>query len=126
MRRLFVGAAAVLLFAVPVIGEPIPWGTGFQIASGLVLVALAGLTAPHSSLIIIVDTIFSGAAVFMLESAAISFYRIDSIALFFVREVLAVMFLFALYAGVKTIRAMGQGKLGRPPERGEFEGGPQK
>jgi len=121
IRRLFVAVAAVWLIAVPIIGEPLPLGTGFQIAAGLLFVALAGLTAPHSPLIIVVNTVISGIAVFFLETAAISLYHTDSIALFFVREALAVMLLFALYAGIKTLRAIVQGKLGHRPERGEFE-----
>ena len=95
-------------------------GNGIPDRCGAFVRRFGGLTAPHSLFIIIVDTVVATVAVFFLQAAAISFYDIDPIALFFVREVIAIMLLFALYAGVRTLRAAAQGKLGHYPERGEF------
>lgn len=121
VRALFLAAAVLSLVAIPVFGDLLPFGTFAQVGGALLLVLLAGLTNPHSKMLMMCDVIVSGVAVLLLESTAISFYASDSSALFISREAAAVALMFAFYFGIKTLRAMSLGKVGRAERPWEFE-----
>jgi len=72
VRALFLGAAVLSAVVIPVFGNLLPFGTFVQVLSALLLVLLAGLTNPHSRMLILYDTIISGVGVLLLESIAIS------------------------------------------------------
>ena len=72
------------------------------------------------------DVVVSGLGVFLLESAAISFYAADTAQLFVAREVGALILLFAFYFSIKTLRAMMLGKVGKMERPWEFENGKDK
>ncbi len=120
VRRYFVAAVAVAFIAIPLWGEVLPLGVAVEVYGGILFIILAGITAPHSRVILVVDAIAAAAGVFLLEMAAISLFHTDSVVLFLVREVDAILLAFALYAAVKTIRAMAQGKIGTGSTPGEF------
>ena len=105
----------MFVVVVPLWGDLLPFGEQgalLQIAIAIGLVILAGFTSPRSMLSIVLDLFAAGIGAFLLEAAAISFYRTDSWLLFFARELVAVMLLFALYFSVKTLRAMLVGSIG--------------
>ena len=115
VRQLFVLSALIFVVVVPLWGDLLPFGAQgalLQIAIAIGLVILAGFTSPRSMLSIVLDLFAAGIGAFLLEAAAISFYRTDSWLLFFARELVAVMLLFALYFSVKTLRAMLVGSIG--------------
>lgn len=126
VRALFVASAVLSAVAVPVLGDLLPFGTLVQVLSALLLVLLAGLTQPHSSIIFWYNIAVSAIGVVLLESTAIALYKADSFELFLAREAAALLMLFAFYFSVKTLRAMGAGKLGKLERPWEFEdtGGP--
>ena len=107
--------------AIPLFGDLLPFGTFAQVGSALLLVLLAGLTNPHSRMLMIYDVVVSGIGVFLLESAAILLYTADTPELFAAREAAALALLFAFYFSVKTLRAMSLGKVGRMERPWEFE-----
>lgn len=121
MRVTFIATAILYAVAMPIWGNLLPFGDLAGIASVLILVFLAGVTNPHSNILMFLNVIVSGAGVFFLQAAAISFYKIDSVMLFFLREVAVVLLLFAFYYSVKSFRSMLLGKIGDEPVPGEFE-----
>ncbi len=120
-RILFVSIAVLSLFVIPIWGNLLPFGEQTEIALAILLVILAGLTNPHSRFIIALDALAAAAGAFLLEAAAIYFYHSQSIMLFMSREIAAILFLFALYFSVKTVRAFAFGTLGHASEKGEFD-----
>src|SRR3989344_2428276 len=126
VRALFLGAAVLSAVAIPLFGDLLPFGTFAQVGSALLLVLLAGLTNPHSRMLMIYDVVVSGIGVFLLESAAILLYTADTPELFAAREAAALALLFAFYFSVKTLRAMSLGKVGKMEKPWEFENGKDK
>lgn len=120
VRELFVLTAVVSFVAVALWGDLLPYGTLTQVAAGLCLVLLAGLTNPHSKAILMTNTIVSGVSVLLLETTAIALHRVQSTEIFFARELAAVLLLAAFYFSVKTLRAMALGKVGKVARPNEF------
>ncbi len=121
VRRYFFAVVALGFIAIPIWGEVIPVGVLLEVAGGILLIVLAGFTSPHSKIVLVLDALVAIFGVFLLEMAAIGLFHTDSIALFLVREVSAILLAFGLYASIKTIRAMVQGKVGVLATQGEFE-----
>lgn len=120
VRELFVLSAVVSFVAMPLWGDLLPYGTLTQVAAGLLLVLLAGLTNPHSKSVLMTDAVVSGISVLLLETTAISMHAAQSSELFLAREATTVLLLVAFYFSVKTLRAMTLGKIGKPERPGEF------
>ncbi len=121
VRALFVGSAVLFAIAIPVFGNLIPLGTFVQVASSLVLIILAGLTNPHSRMLLLYDAVVAAIGILLLESTVITYYAQDGVPLFVIRESAAVALMFALYFSIKTLRAMSLGKLGKKDRPWEFE-----
>lgn len=113
VRQLFVATAALAAVAIPVWGDLLPIGTALQVAAIIALVMLAGLTNPHGRLVMIYNATVATLGVFLLEVTAITYYSSQPFTLFAVREVAAILLLFAMYFSIKTMRAMSLGKLGK-------------
>lgn len=120
VRLIFIIAAALAAFAIPVWGDVLPIGTFPQVVGIVILVLLAGLTNPHGTFVLWVDAIISAIGVLFIENTAISLYSIDEVAIFFVREILVLLLLFAMYYSIKTVRAIAQHELGHEISLGEF------
>ncbi len=121
VRVCFIATAILSVVVIPIWGEVLPFGLFAEVGSIILLVFLAGLTNPHSKLILGADVLVAGVGAFLLEIAAVSFYSQQSFVLFAAREMGVVFLLFALYHGVKTIRAMFLGQIGHIPSRNEFD-----
>jgi len=121
VRGFFVLTAAIAVVALPIWGDLLPFGLIPQLVGILALAALAGLTSPHSEVVLWIDAIVAGLGVVVLEAAAVTFYTTASFGLFLAREVSAIFLLFAFYYSIKTVRAMSQGKLGHRQQQGEFK-----
>ncbi len=107
IRRLFIiGAlvmAATLPFFSPIIDKPIL----FSIMAILVLSVAAGLTSPTSPASALLNTFITLAGVVVFESYAVSQHKIGGIDKFFVlNQLLALIFIVALYYSIKTLRGM--------------------
>jgi hypothetical protein len=112
VRQLFVASAIISLVVIPVFGDLLPYGHLAGIGSALLLVALAGLTNPKSTIVLFLDAIVAATGAFFIEAAAISFYSTDSSFLFLFREVVALMLVIALYSSIKTVRSMSTHDVG--------------
>ncbi len=122
VRMLFLGAALVSFIVMPLWGNLLPFGTFAQVAAGLLLVLLAGLTHPRGKVVLLINAFFAGVSVFLLESMAITHYASESLELFLAREASAILLLVAFYFSVKTFRALQLGKIGKSERLGEFNG----
>lgn len=121
VRTLFIAVAVISVVVIPGFGDLLLFGTAGQLGAAILLVLLAGLTNPHSKMLMLADVVVAGAGVLLLGSAGITFYSSDSFILFAVREAGAVTLLFAFYFSVKTLRAMIQGKTGQTERPWEFD-----
>lgn len=121
VRLLFLGTAALGFVGIPFWGHMVPFGTMFEVVSGIALVVLAGLANPRSKWVMILSIVVAAFGAFILEGSAISFHARDSVQLLVAREAGALMLVAALYYSVKTLRAMTQGKIGEWPTPWEFD-----
>lgn len=121
VRILFLAVAVISAIAIPIVGDLLPFGTLVQVGSALVLVLLAGLTNPHGRVVAALNTIVAAAGALLVESVAIARYAVDTLPLFMAREAAALIFLFAFYYSVKTLRAMMRGTIGKTERPWEFE-----
>lgn len=106
VRQLFIAAAALILVTAPFYAELTPYTTITDIVSALVLACLAALTSPRLRSVLLLDACAAGAGLLVYESAAVSGYSSGDLVMFVMRQALAIIFLFALYNSVKTLRSM--------------------
>lgn len=121
IRKLFVACALLSLFVIPLWGNLLPFGLMFELGTIILLVLFAGLTNPHSTLVLALDTLIAGTGAFLLEAAAIDFYGTESIMIFIAREIAAILLLLAFYFSVKTLRAVLLHQVGHTSRPGEFD-----
>jgi hypothetical protein len=117
IRSLFLVSALFSFVAIPIWGSLLPISIFVQILGGRVLVLLAGLMSPDSTLVMFASAIASGVGVIVVETVVIQAKADQSVGLFMLREIEVLMLLVAFYLGVKTVRSMMLGKVGdREPE----------
>jgi hypothetical protein len=105
VRRLFFIASAVMLVGLPFFKREFSVPLVISIASILVLGFLAGLTNPRQVWVIWANIITSAVALTFFELFAVQSFA-DNAYFFVVNQLLAIMFLAALYFDTKTLRAM--------------------
>ena len=120
VRRLFIGAAVAMLVLLPFLMRYMPLTLPFEIVGIVVLIVLAALTNPKKEWIMIVNSVVAGLGVAVSETLALLAYLDGETFIFFARESLAFIFIFALYFSLKTARAMESGRVGRRDPPGEF------
>ncbi len=109
VRRLFIAAAVIMLVSLPFYYSLVSVPLVLSVTSALVVVFLAGLENPRQRWVIIANTIVSllGAAVF--EYAAVE-YMSAVVSwrdpFFWINEVIAVIFVVALYYSSKSMRGI--------------------
>lgn len=121
VRALFFLTVVLSFIAIPFWGHLLPFGNAFEIAGGIIFIALAGLTSPHAKFVMVVNAIASGVGAFLFEYAAVTFRAVDSTQLLLAREMGALALLGALYFSIKTLRAISQGTVGEMPWASEFD-----
>lgn len=120
VRDLFLGAAVVMLFASPFYADSIEDQFAYVVMGALVLVCLAALTNPWKRSIMIANGIASGAGMFIYQMWALGGYGTISPIAFVLREAISIIFIFALYFSMKTIRAMFLHQIGKRASPDEF------
>ena len=121
IRVIFIAAAALAAFSIPVWGDVLPIGSLPQIVGIVILVVLAGLTNPHGTVVLWVNAIVSGIGIVFIENAAITLFSIDDVPIFLAREIIVLLLLAAMYFSIKTVRAMASHQIGHTTEVGEFD-----
>lgn len=108
VRFLFMLAAIIMLITLPFLSAELPVPIYIAIMVILATGVLAGITNPLQKWISILNTTISLGALSVFEYYAVnSFISSHRSSLYFVtNQALAIVFLFALYYSIKTIRAM--------------------
>jgi hypothetical protein len=108
VRKLFFAAAIIMLAGLPFFSDRLPVSTIEALVVIVTIGFLAGLTNPVEPLPAVINTLASGIGVIIFEYQAVLTYQANSASdlLFQADQVLAIIFLIALYFGTKTLRAM--------------------
>jgi hypothetical protein len=121
VRTMFVISAIVYAISIPLFGSLLPIDVYAGVGVVLLLVFLAGITNPHSKILMFANVAVAGIGAYLMQTAAISFFDTDSSILFFLRQLVALLLLFAFYQSIKSVRNMMLGKIGDEPVKGEFD-----
>jgi hypothetical protein len=121
MRQLFLAAAAAMFLGAPFYSSAPLVQIPLIVIGALALVALAAFTAPHAPRVMTANVIFSGALIILYEAWALLALNERALLDFVLRELPAVLLLFAFYFAGKTLRAMLTGQIGREPAPHEFD-----
>lgn len=119
-RQLMLGAAALMLFASPFYADNLRVEFPFEVFGTLVLVCLAAFTNPLKKSVLTADAIATGVGLTLYQIWALAGYEQSSLVAFVLRECIAVIFLFAFYFSVKTVRAMILHQVGQKDTSTEF------
>lgn len=108
VRFLFMLAAIIMLITLPFLSGKLPVSIYVAIFMILVIGILAGITNPLQKWISILNAVISVGALSAFEYYAVKSLIASHIAtLYFItNQVLAFVFLFALYYSIKTLRAL--------------------
>lgn len=107
VRKLFVAAGAVMIITLPFLSHRLPLPPFFSALFIVILGSAAGFVSPKSKWIIPANFVISAFGVLVFEYFAVSAYQKYSLAdsLFLTDQILALIFLFALYYSAKTFRS---------------------
>ncbi|MEK7067191.1 MAG: hypothetical protein AAB950_00095 [Patescibacteria group bacterium] len=108
VRRMFLVGAVIMLLALPFFYRLIPAPIFFSVLAIIVVELAAGMTSPKTLWSAIVNVCIAIFGIFAFENEAISaFSRYDAeTGYFWTNQLLALIFLIALYYSVKTVRRM--------------------
>lgn|SRR3989344_4077979 len=117
-RMLLIGAAALMLLASPFYADALRTQFPFLVIGALLTVMAAAFTDPHRRGSLIADAVVSGTGLAVFAGwALMSWDGLDPVSLMF-RLVIAVVFLFAFYFSLKTVRAFALHEIGRHDQFG--------
>jgi len=106
VRGLLIAIAVISTIAIPIWKNFLPVSIAIQVGIIVILVILAGLTSPDKRWTMTLDAGAAAVGVTAFEATAVIYYQDSSMILFLVREVVALLFLSALYFSIKTLRGM--------------------
>lgn len=108
VRRLFIFAAVVMLVGLPFFADRLSAPLVLVLFAILLVALFAGLTNPRQQWVAVLNIGISLIVLIVFEYYAIMFYAEGGSfqLLFWIVQVLAVSFLFALYFSVKMLRGM--------------------
>lgn len=107
VRFLFLLAAVIMLITLPFLNPNLPVPLILSILIILTIGLVAGITNPLQKSTAVITTGISSIALVVFEYYAVTTYLTYSFTslLFIVNQILALIFLFALYYSTKTLRA---------------------
>lgn len=120
-RDLMIGAAALALIASPIYAGALHQQFPFIIAGVLAVAFAAGLTNPKRPLSATADAVVSGAGMAIYAGWGLLEYQTTDLLSFIFRMFIAVLFLFAFYFSMKTVRAFSLGEVGAKERYGEID-----
>lgn len=119
-RQLMLLGVALMLVGEPFYADDPAGQFPAIIGGGLLIAAFAALTSPLRRSIVFLDVLLSAAAVVFFGGWAFQGYdTIDSV-MFVLRDAIALVFLFAFYFSLKTLRAFLLHQVGKPDSLAEF------
>src|SRR3989344_5705708 len=120
-RQLLLGAAALMLIASPLYGNNLRIEFPFEVIGALFAVGLAALTNPRDRWASTGDAVLSGAGMVIYATWGIFEYNSINPIAFVLRLVIALIFLFAFYFSMKTVRSFVLGQIGKRETVDEFD-----
>lgn len=125
VRILFIIAAVVVVGGAPLYSDALTQQMPFIIFAAIALVGLAALTSPKSVWSIRLDAVLAGVIAVVYETWALWGYQTGTAPQFVVRQVPALIGMFAFYFALKTLRAMLTGVLGEFAGQDDFPAKPR-
>ncbi len=125
-RQLLIAAAALVLIASPLYGNNLRIEFPFIVVGALIMVALAALINPRDMWVSAASSIVSGVGVLVYGAWGIFEYDSINPIAFILRLTIAVIFLFAFYFSLKTVRSFMLNIIGKRETIDEFESEAEK
>jgi len=104
VRKLFMAAAVIMLIGLPFFHDYIPVPVNYSVLGIILLGIFAGLVNPKLYLVTLLNTMIATVALIAFEFYAIKSFTQQQSFFFVINELLAIIFLFALYYSTKTLR----------------------
>ncbi len=114
VRQLLVVAAVLLLIGAPFYSDNLATELPFIVIGAIILVCISALTSPAKRSFISADAVASGVGLVIFQFWALQNYQSSTSAQFLLRQIIALIFLFALYFSTKTLRSMILHQVGFP------------
>ncbi len=119
-RESMLAAVALMIAGAPFYADALSTEFPLEIIGAVLIVGFAAFTNPFKRSIVMGDAVLTGAgAVIFGAWAFIGYGHVDQIA-FILRDAIALVFLFAFYFSLKTLRAMVFHQIGKPDSAVEF------
>lgn len=106
VRQLFLAGGIIILVAMPFYNTIIPADPTLVTVLVVALALAAAITTRGKMWIMLVNSIISAMFIIMFETYSVIYYIDDGTVLLLIRQAISLIFLFALYYSVKTLRAM--------------------
>lgn len=123
IRILFFISAIIMLLTLPWLQTAIPVSIYISMLAIMVLLLIAGLTNPVQQYIAVINVVVSTSGLVIFEYFAATTYTTADTLFFLVNQTLAVLFLFAFYYAVKTLRGEVLRKRAEKYYRQNYTGG---
>ena len=120
VREFLLGGAVVMLFTAPFYADELRAELPIEVITAVILVALAAMTSPWKKSILVADAIAAGVVTIVYQIWALNGYGTTTNVIFVLREAISIIFLFAFYFSVKTVRAMVLHQIGKRVSPDEF------
>ena len=120
VRGLLLGAAAFLLVTSPMYADSISDQFPFLVFGAFMAVIAAAFTDPHKRFSLAADAVVAGVGMIAYSGWALMGYDSSDLLAFVLRAVVAIVFLFAFYFSLKTVRAFALHEVGRHDRFGEI------
>lgn len=104
VRKLFLAAGVVILLVLPFAAEQVPWPAVVLLLVVLAATVVAGLTNPKQMWVMWLNVVMALIGMLAFEGHAIIRSGSDAVWIFVFDQGLALLFFFALYYSVKTLR----------------------
>lgn len=119
-RMFLLGAAALMLFASPLYADSLKDQFWLIVCGALASVAVAAVTDPHRRGSLMADAVVAGAGMAAYAGWGLLGYDPADPVTFVLRLAVAIIFLFAFYFSLKTVRAFLLKEVGRHDRLGEL------
>lgn len=120
-RQLLISASVLMLFASPLYADNLRLEFPFEVLGALLAVGFGALTNPHTKWVSIGDAVIAGAGAAIYAAWGIFGYDSAYLLPFVIRLAIAVVFLFAFYFSMKTVRAFTLHQIGKWNRVDEFD-----
>ena len=121
VRQLLLGAAALMLIFSPLYSDVLRVQFPFIIIGALLAAAFAALMNPRDKWVVLGSAIVSGTGLVIYAMWGMYGYQNVEPVAFMLRVLVAVIFLFAFYFSMKTLRAFMLRQIGKRETIDEFE-----